>query len=217
MRGPNHINERFGRLLVTERAPNRGTASRWVCKCDCGNTVEVFGSSLRQGKTKSCGCLRTEAVKKRHTKHGMYNTKVYKRWGSMLDRCYNENKKWYHLYGGKGITVCDRWHSFENFYADMGDPPSGCTIERIDSNKNYEPENCYWATPKQQSRNTSRNRLVSYNGETKCVAEWAEEFGIPRKTLMARLNYGWTPAEALEETPRVGAKKGVRKKWTAKQ
>ena len=165
---------------------------------------------LRSGKSKSCGCGMKDATRARFTTHGMSNTKLFKVWTSLKQRCENPNLKWFHIYGGKGVTVCARWRSFVCFLADMGPAPEGASIERIDSTKGYSPDNCCWATPLQQSRNTSRNRLLSHDGVTQCVSEWAEQRGIPRKTLTARLNYGWSVAEALEFVVR-GSKNS--KRW----
>ena len=148
------VGKRFGRLVVVEEAGNnkQGTAL-WKCACDCGNQIIVLGGSLRQMTTNSCGCLRTQKTKKRFATHGMSKTLEYNSWNTMLQRCNNPNVKSYHNYGERGITVCKRWLHFENFLKDMGIKPKGLTIERIDNDKGYEPENCVWASWTKQRRN----------------------------------------------------------------
>jgi hypothetical protein len=124
---------------------------------------------------------------------------LYSIWQLMLTRCRNPNHPYFRVYGGRGITVCARWHDFKLFLEDMGPRPPGHSIDRIDNDGNYEPGNCRWATPLQQSRNSSWNRMVTYNGETKCAAEWAEALNLPYKTLTARLRAGWSAERALLE------------------
>lgn len=211
-RAKNIVGDRFNRWTVISRAENwRGVAAQWLCRCDCGTERIVLGASLRSGHSTSCGCAMKELAPTRRMTHGKSKTTTYKIWSGMHDRCRNPNSRWFHCYGGKGIRVCESWSSFENFVADMGERPAGLSIERLDSSKDYSPANCVWATPKAQSRNTSRNRHVEFNGESKCVAQWAEDRGIPRKTLIARLNYGWTPGQALEFESRGAANM---KHWT---
>lgn len=146
--------QRFGRLVVVEQADNnnRGQVT-WKCKCDCGNIKIICSASLVRGSTNSCGCLQKEDVKKRSTKHGMRKTLTYKIWAGMLQRCNNWNDPSYKDYGGRGITVCERWLKFENFFADMGEKPHGLTIDRIDNDLGYYKENCKWATQAEQVRN----------------------------------------------------------------
>ena len=148
--------KRFGRLVVIEKTDHKSNRSVvWRCKCDCGNETLVRNDSLRNGNTQSCGCLKKEQVSKAKTTHGKSYSPEYCSWYSMKARCYNPNHKHYKNYGGRGITVCDRWKdSFENFLADMGPRPSSKrSIDRIDVNGNYEPENCRWSTDVDQARN----------------------------------------------------------------
>lgn len=149
----------FCRWSVIKRAPRRRRISaEWTCKCSCGKESVVAGQALRNGKSKSCGCLNREITTKLWTTHGLSGTKVYRAWCLMLQRCYNASPKIYPYYQGRGIIVCESWHTFENFFADMGHPPSiAHSLDRINNNGNYEPDNCRWATKREQSMNTRRN------------------------------------------------------------
>jgi len=182
--------QRFGRLVVLSRAKNDNDGkARWSCLCDCGVTAIVQRSTLRRGESKSCGCLKKELAAEAKTTHGMHRTPIYKTWSDMKTRCLNENDTNYKYYGGRGITVCERWLEFENFYADMGDKPEGLTIERRNNDKGYSPGNCYWATHSEQQRNTRINRMIRYNGKKQCLSAWAEETGIHCDTLRYRLKH----------------------------
>jgi len=142
--------------------------------------------------------MRTEnivAANKRRKKHGMHTTRVYNIWRSMKDRCTNPNSPSFPRYGGRGVAVCQRWQSFTAFYADMGDPPVGMSIDRTDVNGNYEPTNCRWATAKQQSNNTRTNTKVTYNGKTQTLAQWARELDLPYHRVVWRHKKGMTPPE----------------------
>ena len=205
--------EVFGRLTVIERMPavktTKGQRTRWLCECSCGNEIIVDAYSLRSGHTKSCGCWRsemaTEAAIKRSKTHGQSKTRLFKVWSSMKSRCYFQNSPFFAIYGGRGIVVCEEWrNSFEVFRDwalangyDENAPFGKCTIERIDVNKNYCPENCKWVTMKEQDNNKRNTKFLTLNGRTQSAAMWADEYGIKRTTLYERLKRGWSDAEAI--------------------
>lgn len=200
--------KRFHRLLVIEQAedyiaPCGKIQTRWKCVCDCGKEKIVTTISLTSGGSKSCGCRRNELIVKYNTDHGLSYSKAYRTWARIKDRCFNPNSDSYEYYGGRGITVCERWMEFKNFFSDMGHPPTTKhTINRIDNNGNYEPGNCEWSTHSDQMRNTRVNRIFSRNGETKCAAEWAEIFGMDYHFLMGRIKKGWDFKDALTRPKR---------------
>lgn len=193
--------KKYGRLTVRRLATKVNGCTMWLCKCRCGTFITARSGSLRSGNTTSCGCKRTESV----TKHGEFvghrtrHTPEYSAWVAMLTRCRDESHVSYHNYGGRGIRVCERWSSFEHFLADVGRKPSPShTLDRWpNKDGHYEPGNVRWATKKEQARNTRRNLLLTHDGRTLCVAEWAEILGVNRNTVYGRLNRGWTLAEAL--------------------
>lgn len=191
---------RFEKLLITHRAENKkdGTA-RWFCICDCGETRVIAGTGLRAGRHKSCGCSSPKFTAERSTIHGKAGSRVYIIWQGMRVRCsdksYGKTRK---NYFEKGIRVCSDWESFEKFYADMGDPPDGFTLERINGDAGYSKENCKWASKKEQANNTSANLPVSYGGQTKNVSQWAEEIGVKPNTLIYRLRRGIPVERAIK-------------------
>lgn len=203
---PVPIGNKYGRLLILGEAPERltpsnGRARRYCyCLCDCGKNVEVLLPDVKGGHTVSCGCSWYESIRKAATSHGKTRTRVYTSWQGMKDRCYNHTSKAYANYGGRGITVCERWMTFQNFYADMGDPPPGRSLDRIDNSKGYSPKNCRWATRKEQNTNQRSNVLIEFDGRTQTLSEWAKEKGIHRVTLRSRLNRG-VPVERLFTIP----------------
>lgn len=206
--------QRFGRLVVTEQngVSKRGSVL-WLCLCDCGQRPTVNSSHLTRGYTKSCGCLQKETIRKigiANIKHGYRKrgrvNPNYDAWSHMNQRCMNPNDKEYKNYGGRGIKVCRRWKRFANFIEDMGERPTEKhSLDRIDNNSEYNKENCRWATKKEQAHNRRDNRLETYNGISKCVASWAEEYMIPYYSLLWRLNHEWSMYRALT-TPIRGRK-----------
>jgi hypothetical protein len=169
-----------------------------VCQCACG-TIQSYGmSNLIKGDTKSCGCLQKEITVARSVTHGMTKTAEYKSWQKMRSRCDDPTNNQYHNYGGRGITYCERWKKFENFFADMGNKPSRIhSLDRKENNGNYEKSNCRWATPKEQGSNKRNNHLVEIAGKTDTFANWCRYFGLQFSTVKRRIRKGWTPALAL--------------------
>lgn len=170
----------------------------WKFKCDCGSEKIINSKDVKSGKIKSCGCLRKELLIKRKLRHGFCGTRVYKIFIGMHTRCSNKKAQSYSRYGGRGISICKEWGSFENFIKDMGQPPSNKhSLDRINSDGNYEPNNCRWSTQKEQCNNQKRNKVISFSGLTMNLGEWASFLGIKRSTLGNRLNNGWTISKAL--------------------
>lgn len=192
--------QRFGRLVALSREGlTRLGAVTWNCVCDCGTELIVKGSSLRSGNTSSCGCLCRDRTSETHLKHGQTypkKTSEYLCWRNMLTRCQYAKNKDYPRYGGRGITVCERWQVFANFYEDMG-PSNGLTIERKDNDGPYCPENCCWIPRSKQQENTRKNIPLTAFGKTRFVWEWARELGISRQKIRNRLVHGRSPEEAL--------------------
>lgn len=195
----------FGRLTVLERAPRVDRRIRWKCRCACGTLVTVAGERLTvtDAPTRSCGCLQRERSADAKRTHGMKGTREYRAWKGMRQRCDNPANPAYHDYGERGITICARWQSFEAFYRDMGDCPSSThSIDRKDNDGPYAPDNCRWATRIEQQRNTRRNRLITYNGQRKTMAEWSIDTGVSSAVLSHRLGkLKWPLERALMAQP----------------
>jgi len=191
----NLTGQKFGRLTAIKIiGKNKAKNNIWECKCECGNFVNVIAHNLVNGHTKSCGCLQKEKVSiniiKRNTTHGKSDSTLYKKWCGMKRRCYNPHDKRYPDYGGRGIKICDKWvNDFKAFYdwAIKNGYRDGLTIERENVNKSYTPENCKWIPMSEQANNKRNNRLITKNGETHTVSEWAVILGVNCKTLFARL------------------------------
>lgn len=199
---------RFGRLTVIERAGSDSSKNvTWRCRCDCGNEVIVPGIYMRNGDTRSCGCLHREIVKQAMSTHRESKTRLYRVWAGIKTRCYNSKSDNYKYYGAKGITMCDEWmDSFEAFkkwsVANGYDENAGiqmCTIDRIDNSKPYSPENCRWVDHVEQCNNQSKNKLFEYDGQIRTMAEWARFFDIKYTTLRARIRRGYTFEEAIKK------------------
>lgn len=187
---------RYGRLVVIGIVDVGGGRNSVRCKCDCGNLKLVYPTSLRSGDTKSCGCLKGKVP--RVDGHGMVGTQEYRAWSHMKSRCLNPKDGSYQYYGARGISVCERWFDFRNFFRDMGRAPtSNHSLDRIDNDGNYEPGNCRWATIKEQRRNKRDNRILTINGKKKSLIEWVEETGGHYGTIHNRLVMGWSHREAV--------------------
>lgn len=204
--------QRFHRLTVIRRSCDyRRGIPQWLCKCDCGKQTIVRGGQLTTGNTKSCGCLNVDVHRKvcldRNTTHGLAGSPTHNCWVNIKQRCENPKASGYSKYGAKGIRLCDRWRSFENFLADMGERPTGMTIDRIENSKGYEPGNCRWATQRQQQNNRSNNTHITFNDETLTIMEWSRRTGFGRTTIIHRLDdLGWSVEEALTVPPDYGNK-----------
>lgn len=190
------VGDRFGKLTATGRHQS-GKYLRYECICDCGVVTWVISQGLRTGKTKSCGCLKSEWAKDKFRTHGLSRTSVHNRWLAMRRRCECPQVKDYSNYGGRGITVCARWKIFENFLEDMGLPPENTSLERLDNNLGYCKENCVWASVEAQSRNRRNNRRVEYCGSILLASEWDILLGFYRGAVTRRLDMGWTVERAL--------------------
>lgn len=191
------IGKRFGRLVVIAEGekPSGHREAYWICRCDCGNiTKPISGIVLRNGKSTSCGCYKREITIQRNTRHNLCGTRIYRIWNGMKSRCYNQSHPKYPRYGARGIKICDKWlndlnafyeWAISNGYAD------NLTIDRIDNNGNYCPENCRWTTNEEQCNNRGHHILLEINGEIKTIAQWAKESGLRYRTIHARYNRGW--------------------------
>lgn len=189
--------KKFGRLTVI-RQDGRDDYGRikWLCECECGRISTVIGNLLKNGTTKSCGCLRSEEVKSHGIRHGMSRSNVYYDWCNMKARCSNPNLANYKNYGGRGISVCERWvDDFQTFYDDVSELPyfgeDGYSLDRINNDGDYEPGNVRWADDVTQCNNTRRTILIEYDGRVLSLMEWARELGINHSTLYYRIKRGW--------------------------
>jgi len=194
----------FGLLTVISRIGSKNRRALWNCHCSCGNHTQVITADLNSGNTKSCGCLVKSFLKKLKTTHGHAAnhtvSETYATWEGMKARCSNPKNKFYKRYGGRGISVSERWEDFSAFLADMGERPKGLTLERIDNNNGYSKQNCMWATNTQQARNRSTSRLLTIDGESRCIAEWAEIYGISQSSISSRLAREWSDYDAVTKS-----------------
>ena len=205
--------QRFGRLKVVSRAKNnRWGQARWNCVCDCGTKITTNANSLRLGVSKSCGCRNKGPTAEKYRTHGMSTTRTYYIWNGIMQRCYNKNRVAYPNYGGRGIRVCDRWrHSFKNFYEDIGPIEEPLTIDRINNDGDYTPDNTRLITKYEQLRNTRRNLYITHpkTGETMCAADWSRRLEGCLLLVAGRIFHGWTPEEAI--TTPVGEKRASKR------
>jgi len=192
----NLVGRRFGRLLVISEAEKRNGRKQYQCRCDCGNEKTITSAGLLHGKTRSCGCLRVEKTRSRNTKRfsesSRRNQTMYRRYHSMLQRCENPANPNWKNYGARGIHVCDRWRaSYDAFLQDMGSPPfDGYTIERIDNDSGYSPENCVWASRKTQLRNQRRSIIIEIDGVKLHAKDWADKTGCCYETITKHYREG---------------------------
>jgi len=192
------IGKKFGMLtVVSEFDKNKSGNVRWLCRCDCGKESIVVGSKLRNGHTKSCGCLKISPIAQ-----GYSATRLYSIWTNMHRRCYNKNHDAYNWYGLKGIVVCEEWHEFIPFreWALSNGYKENLSIDRIDSTGNYEPSNCRWQNQKQQMNNVSSNHIIAYKGKKYTMAQFSNEFNLRYWTVNNRLRAGWD-VEKIISTP----------------
>jgi hypothetical protein len=199
---------RYGRLVALRREPSE-RYTKWACQCDCGNLKTVQAVSLKNGDTQSCGCLFRERASKRfkgrkdRITHGLSRSPEYRVWASMLERCRNPNTVGYPRYGGRGIKVCERWDSFDNFIADMGRRPSGdYSIEREDNDGNYEPSNCRWATREEQAYNRTKTILIDYRGAKITTLEASKISGLSTNIVKTRWFKGWSAEDIIHRPKR---------------
>ena len=206
MRFINLFGMRFGRLIVLSMA-QRGT---WLCRCDCGKEKIILANSLRTGRTKSCGCLRSEMLTERNYRHGFERTRLHSIWRGMRQRCHNQNRPCYQYYGGRGIKICPEWNSFVVFrnWAMNNGYKDDLTIDRIDSNGSYGPSNCRWATRKEQADNRRCNIKITYNGETRTLTEWSQQLQMSASKIRDRIKHGWSVQDAF--FGKIGIKRGRR-------
>ncbi len=198
--------KRFSRWTVIHRSKNnRHNQPTWLCRCVCGVEKIVTGGILSSGQSKSCGChkkdVQRQRMLERNTSHGLSKTKTYKIWSGIQTRCLNPNSSGYPKYGAKGVTICERWNDYENFLADMGECPDGMSIDRINNDLGYSPENCRWVDMKTQQNNRTNNNVITINGETKTFSQWADISPVSRNTIRNRINSGWCESDAIM-TPR---------------
>lgn len=196
--------QRYGVLTAVKYSHRQDGNIHWLFACDCGTVKPMYAWSVLSGRQDSCGCLGRKRRVLAKTKHGhrrkyQKQTKEYTAWLNIKHRCYDSNRPDYNRYGGRGIKVCDRWlESFANFLEDMGYAPPGTSIDRIDVNGDYEPNNCRWASKWVQASNKRNNTVLHFNGQSKTVSEWARALGISRQTLTSRLNQSkWDVEKAL--------------------
>lgn len=192
--------KKYGRLTVIEpKGRNSNNIMVWKCLCECGNLHEATTSNLNSGSTSSCGCYKSEYVAKKNYKHGDSNTRLHSIWRGIKDRCYNKNDKAFPDYGDRGIKMCDDWLDYNSFkdWALLNGYDEHLTIDRINVNKGYEPENCRWATDGVQANNKRNNIFIEYDGTSLTASQWAKVSGVPSGTIRWRIKKGWSAGDAI--------------------
>lgn len=214
----NLIGQVFSRLTVIGEAPNRGPRPHWLCRCECGNLKEIGASAITKGATRSCGCLFLEYAKTtRGVKHGMFGTPTYATWRRMKQRCYCPGNPSYPDYGGRGIKVCDKWHDFAGFYADMGARPEGMSLDRIDVNGDYATGNCRWLSMSGQQNNKRNSIRVRVAGIESTLTEAARRFALKPQDAINRHNKGHDLSEFFAAPVEIIAPGVGHSKWVAKR
>jgi hypothetical protein len=206
--------DKFGRWIIASPLVRHNSRDYFECRCDCGTIKLVRKSKLLDGTSRSCGCLRNDNL----TTHGATKNNIrresheYWIWNTIVQRCTNPKVKNWMDYGGRGITVCDRWLKYENFIADMGKRPTAeHSIDRDDNEAGYSPENCRWATRQEQATNKRNNHLIELFGRCQHLAGWAREYGIDHTLIISRLSRGWSEVDAVTKPPRKIKKKETNK------
>lgn len=202
----------FGMLTIIGNAAPSGKAARYLCRCECGKEKVILYNNMRRGGSTNCGCQRTKALIASTTSHGLSHTPFYNVWSGMRQRCRDKNHISYYRYGGIGIKSCERWESFENFYADMFETyKPGLTLDRIDNKGDYCPENCRWVDWIEQAKTKSNSTMLDFDGESISLPTLARRFGISQKTLRRRILHGMTPKEAVTTPVRNAGARSVSK------
>lgn len=190
--------EVVGKITAVRPVGKKGHNVVFECLCQCGRSFTALASNIISGNTKSCGCHRRAVSSAKARKHGLSDAALYGLWSNMMRRCYDEKNEAFKNYGARGILVCERWHNFANFYADMGERPKGKSLERKNNSEGYSPENCAWVTRQEQARNTRANVRIVINGESRLLVEWAELSNLPIGVIWARKNrLNWKDEELL--------------------
>jgi len=195
--------KKFSRWTVVKKTGcSRANGANWLCVCDCGTQKIVNSRALRYGQSRSCGCYRSELQSKRmvdmHTTHNDSNSREHRIWLALRARCTNPNNPAFKNYGGRGITVCTQWaKNYQCFLDDMGRAPEGMWLDRIDNNKGYSPENCRWATVREQQNNRRSNRNITVAGKTRTLQQWGRISPVDRKTIAQRISNGWDEKDAV--------------------
>jgi len=204
--------QRFGKLVVIGKDTTK-PKNYWIVKCDCGNTKSVFRGHLTAHRIDNCGCMTFERRSRINKTHGETKIRLFKIWNGMMNRCNNKNNRSYKKYGGRGIVVCEEWHKYINFrdWSLSHGYNDNLSIDRIDVNGNYCPENCRWATTKQQANNRRNTRYFTYNNETHTISEWAEILNINPEALQTRIKNKWS-MERIKNTPVLLYKPRVKQK-----
>lgn len=213
-----NIGQKFNRLTILKYSHSKPYSKFYLCECECGNKKVIDLHNMRHGRTQSCGCLRAESLDGRHLiTHGMFvkkkktgkTPKIYTAWTMMRQRCYNKNYHAYPDYGGRGIKVCYEWHTFENFYKDMNNSMEEhikkhgsmqTTLDRIDNNGNYEPDNCRWATRTEQSNNTRKNVIIIYDNQRFTLPLFCRKYKLSLSGTTSKLDRGWTPGQLVDKS-----------------